>query len=68
MPNQFPKVKVYKEGETYKYGENAGPNPVSYMFGSCPIKSIKFDVSSLDDGISMFHNCTQLTQCTGAKF
>lgn len=67
MPKQFPKVKVYKEGETYKYGE-AGETPVSYMFGSCPIKSINFDVTSLDNGTSMFANCTELTECTGAKF
>ena len=67
MPKQFPKVKVYKEGETYKYGP-AGETPVSYMFGSCPIKSINFDVSSLDNGVSMFSNCTELTECSGAKF
>jgi hypothetical protein len=58
MPKQFPNVKVY----------DGIPYPAANMFGSCPIKSINFDVTSLDNGISMFANCTELTQCTGAKF
>ena len=38
------------------------------MFYHCAIASIDFDVSSLDDGISMFAFCDQLTTCTNAVF
>ena len=59
MTTQFPEVST---------NNGKWSDPVSYMFSYCPITSIDFNVSSLDNGISMFAHCTQLTQCTGAKF
>lgn len=60
MPTYFPNVSTSSI--------SGGEYPVAYMFGSCPITSINFDVSSLDNGISMFNGCTSLTTCTGAVF
>lgn len=59
MTTQFPEVST---------NNGQWSDPASYMFSHCPITSIDFNVSSLDNGISMFAHCTQLTQCTGAKF
>lgn len=60
MPRDFPNVKTNSFG--------GGDYPTAYMFGSCPITSISFDVSTCDQCISMFNNCTQLTTCTKAVF
>lgn len=60
MPTQFPNVS------TNSY--SGGNNPAAYMFGSCPITSVGFDVSSLDNGQSMFVTCSSLTTCTKAVF
>lgn len=54
MPTQFPKVTEYDTS--------------SYMFGNCSITSLDFDVSTVDNGNSMFNLCHNLTTCTGAKF
>ena len=60
MPRDFPNVKTNSF--------QGGDCPTAYMFGSCPITSISFDVSTCDNCISMFNNCTQLTTCTKAVF
>ena len=39
-----------------------------HMFKKCPITSISFDVSSLDNGVCMFSDCTELTTCESATF
>lgn len=61
FPTQFPNVG-------YDSSIDGGTYPTAYMFGSCPITSIGFDFSTLDNGISMFNSCTQLTTCTKAVF
>jgi hypothetical protein len=58
MKTQFPNVSKANWGEW----------PAAQMFSYCPITSLDFDVSSLDEGISMFAYCEQLTTCTGAIF
>lgn len=58
MKTQFPNVSK----------ANWGTWPAAQMFSYCPITSLDFDVSSLDEGISMFAYCDQLTTCTGAIF
>ena len=60
MPRDFPNVSVN--------GHNGGDYPTAYMFGSCPITSLSFDVSSCDHGVSMFNSCTSITTCTKAAF
>ena len=60
MPRDFPNVSVN--------GHNGGDYPTAYMFGSCPITSLSFDVSSCDHGVSMFNSCTSITTCTKAVF
>ena len=60
MPKDFPNVSVNSLG-----GGNA---PTAYMFTGNPITSLSFDVSSVDNGMSMFANCPTLTQCTKAIF
>lgn len=67
MKTQFPKVRVYTD-ENGKPLFQGGDYPVAHMFGECPITSIWFDVSTLDNGVSMFSNCTSLISCIGAKF
>ena len=61
FPTYFPEVG-------YDESIDGGDYPTAYMFGSCPITSIEFDFSTLDNGISMFNNCTQMTSCTRAVF
>jgi hypothetical protein len=64
MKSQFPKVsKANLEAAGIK-----PEYPAAQMFCYCAISSIDFDVSSLDDGISMFAFCDQLTTCTNAVF
>lgn len=60
MPRDFPNVRVN--------GHNGGDYPTAYMFGSCPITSLSFDVSSCDHCISMFNSCSSITSCTKAVF
>ena len=60
MPKDFPNVSVNSLG--------GGDAPTAYMFSRNPITSLSFDVSSVDNGMSMFANCPTLTQCTKAVF
>lgn len=60
MPRDFPNVS------TNSY--SGGDYPTAYMFGSCPITSISFDVSTCDHCVSMFNSCTSLVTCTKAVF
>lgn len=62
MRKQFPQVSKANLGEL------GNQWPAAHMFYACSIASLKFDVSSLDEGISMFSFCEQLTTCTGAVF
>ena len=47
MPKNFPNVRP----NSY----SGGSSPIARMFGECPITSINFDVSNLDNGVSMFY-------------
>ena len=60
MPRDFPNVGVN--------GHSGGDYPTAYMFGSCPITSLSFDVSSCDHCVSMFNSCSSITTCTKAVF
>lgn len=62
----FPNVKHRESGDEDYYG--GGSYATARMFGGCPITEISFDVSTLDDGISMFWECRRLTRCTKAVF
>lgn len=62
----FPNVKHRESGDEDYYG--GGSYATARMFGGCPITEISFDVSTLDDGVSMFWECRRLTRCTKAVF
>ena len=65
MARDFPNVS---KNNCQWNGILTGEFPAAYMFGSNKITSIKFDFSTLDNGISMFWGCSHLEKCTGARF
>lgn len=62
----FPNVKQRESGDEDYYG--GGNSPTARMFGGCPITDISFDVSTLDNGVSMFWECRRLVRCSKAVF
>ena len=67
----FPSIRPSSAAEGFQAAGNDGPgvpNPVAHMFAYCPLTTLKFDVSSLSNGLAMFSHCDKLTTCTGAVF